>query len=58
MDHYLPYFRQWLISCLLSVSLPFQSLFTESLHGVHHLAPPVSSDPETCQSSTFADFGY
>jgi hypothetical protein len=29
VDHYLPYFRQWLITCMLLVLLPFQTLFTE-----------------------------
>jgi hypothetical protein len=33
VPHYLPYFRQWLITHWLSVCLPFQSMFTESLHG-------------------------
>jgi hypothetical protein len=32
VDLYLPYFRQRLITCLLSALLPFQPLFTESLH--------------------------
>jgi hypothetical protein len=31
VDHYLPYFRQWLITYLLSAFLPF--LFIEGLHG-------------------------
>jgi hypothetical protein len=31
VDLYLPYFRQRLITCLLSALLPFQPLFTESL---------------------------
>jgi hypothetical protein len=44
VDHYLLYFRQWFITCLLSALLPFQSLFTESLCGVQLLAlPPFSS---------------
>jgi hypothetical protein len=32
VDCYLPYFRQQLITHLLLAHLPFQSLFTESLH--------------------------
>jgi hypothetical protein len=43
VDHYLPYFWQWLIFHLLSALLPFQSLFTESLHGNQLLAPPPFS---------------
>jgi hypothetical protein len=39
VDHYLPYFRQWLITCLLLALLPFQSLFTESSHRDQLLAP-------------------
>jgi hypothetical protein len=30
VDHYLPYFRQWLITCLLLALLPLQTFFTES----------------------------
>jgi hypothetical protein len=33
VDHYLLYFRQQLITCLLSALLPFQTLFTESSCG-------------------------
>jgi hypothetical protein len=40
VDCYLPYFRQWLITCLLSTLLPFQSLFTENSHGIQLFAPP------------------
>jgi hypothetical protein len=42
VHHYLPYFRQWLITHLLSAHLPFQSLFRVSLHGDQLLAslPP------------------
>jgi hypothetical protein len=29
---YLPYFRQWLITCLLLAFLLFQPLFTDSSH--------------------------
>jgi hypothetical protein len=35
VDHYLPYFMQWLLALL-----PFQALFTESLHGDQLLDPP------------------
>jgi hypothetical protein len=44
VDHYLPCFRQWLITCPLSVLLPFQSLFTESSRGDQLLASPLFSD--------------
>jgi hypothetical protein len=43
VDHCLPYFRQCLITLPLPGHLPFQSLFTESLHGDQVLAPPSSS---------------
>jgi hypothetical protein len=44
VNFYLPYFRQQLITCLLSALLPFQPLFTESSHGEQLLAsPPFSS---------------
>jgi hypothetical protein len=39
VDRYLPYFRQWLITCPLSALLPFQPLFTESLCRNQILAP-------------------
>jgi hypothetical protein len=39
VDSYLTYFRQWLITHLLSALLPFQPLFTESSCGDQHLAP-------------------
>jgi hypothetical protein len=39
----LAYFRQWLITCLLSSLLPFMPLFTESSHGDQLLAPPIFS---------------
>jgi hypothetical protein len=42
VDSYLTYFRQWLITCLLSAFLPFQPLFTESLHRDQLLAYPPS----------------
>jgi hypothetical protein len=42
-DHYLPYFRKWFITCLLSAILLFQHLFTDSWHGDQPLAPhPLS----------------
>jgi hypothetical protein len=44
VDHYLPYFRQRLISCLLSALLTFQHLFTESLCGDLLLVPPAFCD--------------
>jgi hypothetical protein len=34
VDHYLPYFRQQLITCPMSPHLPYQSLFSESSHGI------------------------
>jgi hypothetical protein len=40
VNHYLPYFRQQLVAHPLSALLPFQSLFTESLHGGQLIAPP------------------
>jgi hypothetical protein len=43
VDCYLPYFRQWLITCLLLTLLPFQLLFTESSHGDQLLAPSLFS---------------
>jgi hypothetical protein len=42
VDHYLPYFIHWLITCTLLALLPFQSLFTESSCGDQLLAPPPS----------------
>jgi hypothetical protein len=42
VDHYLPYFRQQLITHPLSTLLPFQSLFTESSQGDILLASPPS----------------
>jgi hypothetical protein len=39
VDRYLHYFRQWLITCPLSVIFPFQALFTESSYGDQFLAP-------------------
>jgi hypothetical protein len=41
VDHYLPYFRQWPITRLLTALLPFLPLFTESLQGDQLLAPPL-----------------
>jgi hypothetical protein len=43
VGHYLPYFRQGLITYLLSALLPFQTLFTESSHGDQLLALPAFS---------------
>jgi hypothetical protein len=43
VDHYLLYFSHQLITHLLSVLLPFQDLFTESLHRNQLLAPPPFS---------------
>jgi hypothetical protein len=44
VDRYLPYFRQWLITCPLLALLPFQPLLTESSCGDQVLAlPPFSS---------------
>jgi hypothetical protein len=53
VDHYLPYFRQRLITHPLSAFLPFQPLFTESSHGDQLLAPPsfsgvLSANPPLC----------
>jgi hypothetical protein len=49
VDCYLPYFRQWLITCPLTALLPFQPLFTESSLGDQLLAPP----PFSCALSEF-----
>jgi hypothetical protein len=43
LNHYLPYFRQWHITCLLSTLLPFHPLFTESSHADQLLAPLLFS---------------
>jgi hypothetical protein len=43
-DHYLVYFRQRLITHLLSTLLYFPSLFTKSYRGEQLLAPPPFSD--------------
>jgi hypothetical protein len=40
---YLPFFRQWLITHLLSAFLPFQHLFTDSSCGDYLIAPPPFS---------------
>jgi hypothetical protein len=53
VDHYLPYFRQQLITHPLSALLPFQLLFTESSYGDQLLAPPpfscaFSATPPIC----------
>jgi hypothetical protein len=50
LDHYLPYFRQRLITYPLSALLPFQPLFTESLPGDQLLVPPPFSST-TCSFS-------
>jgi hypothetical protein len=42
VDHYLAYFRQRLITCLLSAHLPFQALFTESSQETRSLLLPSS----------------
>jgi hypothetical protein len=44
LNHYLPYFKQQLITHLLLALLPFQHLFTESPHRDLLLAPPPFSD--------------
>jgi hypothetical protein len=56
VDHYLLYFRQWLLPYLLSAHLPFQALFTESSHGQQLLALPPFSGAVACQPSTFPSF--
>jgi hypothetical protein len=43
VDHYLPYFRLWLVTHLLSAVLNFQPLFTESLCGDQLLDSPLFS---------------
>jgi hypothetical protein len=43
VDCYLPYFRQWLITSMLSTLLPFQSMFTETLPRDQLLPPPSFS---------------
>jgi hypothetical protein len=40
VEHYLPYFRQQLITRPLLALQTFQPLFTENLHGDQPLAPP------------------
>jgi hypothetical protein len=55
VDCYLPYFRQQLISCLLSAHLPF---FTESSCRDQHLAPPLFFCVAVFQLSTFPGFVY
>jgi hypothetical protein len=47
VDHYLPYFRQQLITRLLSAFLPFQLLFTESSCGDLLFSPHSFSDALT-----------
>jgi hypothetical protein len=47
VDLYLPCFRQWLITHLLSALLPFQPLFTESYCRNQLLAPPPFSSALT-----------
>jgi hypothetical protein len=41
VDHYLPYFRLWLITLPLLALLPFQPLFTESSQGDQILPFPL-----------------
>jgi hypothetical protein len=60
VDCYLPYFRQQLITGLLSALLPFQPLFTESSNGDQLLVPPPFSgalpallSPVLCASFQF-----
>jgi hypothetical protein len=60
VECYLPYFKQWLITFLLSASLPFQTLFTNSSHGDQLLASPpfsgvlsASRHPLLCVSFQF-----
>jgi hypothetical protein len=49
LDSYLPYFRQWLITCQLLAFLPFQSFVYWSSYGDQLLASPPS--PVHFQSS-------
>jgi hypothetical protein len=49
VDHYLPYFRQQLITGPLLALLLFQSLFTEILHAGQVLTPPPFSCAATYQ---------
>jgi hypothetical protein len=56
VDRYLPYFRQWLITCPLSAHLPFQSLFTETLSGDQLFAPPPSVCSEHPVPSAMCSF--
>jgi hypothetical protein len=65
VDSYLPYFKQELITCPLLALLPFQSLFTESLHKDQLLAlppcPVLSEHPTphaTCSISVPCLFIY
>jgi hypothetical protein len=58
--HYLPYFRQWLITHPVSVLLPFHALFTTISHSYQLLAPvPFSGvlsatlPPPLCASFQF-----
>jgi hypothetical protein len=39
VDLFLPYFRQWLVTCPMSAILPFQPLFTKSSLGDELLVP-------------------
>jgi hypothetical protein len=43
VDCYLPYFRQWLITHLLSALLPFKHLFTDISHRDQLLVSPLFS---------------
>jgi hypothetical protein len=65
VDCYLPYFRQQLITGLLSALLPFQPLFTESSNGDQLLVPPPFSgalpallSPVLCASFQFIIYSF
>jgi hypothetical protein len=47
VDHYLPYFRQRLVTCPLLALLPFQHLFTEVHKEISSL--PLSPSPVSFQ---------
>jgi hypothetical protein len=56
VDRYLPYFRQWLITHLLSACLLFQAFFTESSHGDHLFALAPFSSAAAYRQSNFSGF--
>jgi hypothetical protein len=56
VDSYLPYFRQQLITHLLSALLPIQSLFTESYCGDQFLTSPPFSSVLTAPRSLCCSF--